>query len=162
MEKPTAQAEHLWLQKLVGSWTWVNQWQESPESPVVKFEGVEVVSPIGEVWIQGVSTMKGPSGGESISQLTLGYDPAKGRFVGTFLTSMMTYLWVYDGFLDEGDTKLVLQASGPSMDPTAGTTAYRDVIEFHGPNRRTFSSFMQKGSDWVKIMETTYLRTSAG
>ena len=31
---------------------------------------------------------------------TLGYDPAKKKYVGTFIASVMTHLWIYSGSLD--------------------------------------------------------------
>ena len=41
-----------------------------------------------------------PDGGPATMIMTLGYDPAKKRFVGTFIGSMMTNLWVYEGELE--------------------------------------------------------------
>ena len=43
------------------------------------------------------------------------YDPQKQRFVGTWIGSMMTYLWVYEGTLDATEKVLTLNAEGPSM-----------------------------------------------
>ena len=40
--------------------------------------------------------------------MTLGYDPRKKRFVGTFVGSMMTNLWIYDGELDKDERVLTL------------------------------------------------------
>ena len=38
-----------------------------------------------------------PDGTMAKSIITLGYDPEKQRFVGTFVASMTTHLWPYDG-----------------------------------------------------------------
>jgi uncharacterized protein DUF1579 len=46
--------------------------------------------------------------------MTLGYDPEKKQYVGTWVGSMMSYLWVYDGSLDAEEKVLTLNAEGPS------------------------------------------------
>lgn len=162
MEKPTPQKEHKWLEQLLGEWVWESEDHMSPgEAPRI-VTGTEVVHSIGELWVQAILNMhSGPPGcAPSVSQMTLGYDTQKGRFVGTFITSMMAFLWVYDGALDEGGKKLVLSASGPSFDPAeAGKLVpYQDVIEIIGTDQRTLTSYLQKDGEWVQFMEASYRR----
>jgi hypothetical protein len=52
-----------------------------------------------------------PCAGPATTMMTLGYDPPKRRFVGTFNDSMMTHLWVYDGALDAAGN----QYCGPGL-----------------------------------------------
>src|SRR5687768_17755328 len=40
-------------------------------------------------------------GTDMTAVITVGFDPAKGNFVGTWVGSMMTNLWVYKGWLEE-------------------------------------------------------------
>ena len=49
--------------------------------------------------------------------MSLGFDPQKGRFVGTFIGSMMTHLWIYDGALDASGQALILDAEGRTARP---------------------------------------------
>ena len=56
-----------------------------------------------------------PDGKPSTMIVTLGFDPEKKRFMGTFIGSMMTHLWIYDGELDTAGKVLTLNAEGPSM-----------------------------------------------
>ncbi len=56
-----------------------------------------------------------PGGDPATMLMSLGYDPAKKRFVGTWIGSMMTNLWVYDGELDPTGKILTLNAEGPSF-----------------------------------------------
>lgn len=92
--------------------------------------------------------------------LTLGYDPAKGCFVGTWVGSMMTHLWVYDGFLDETGKVLTLEAEGPDMSGAGGKMAkYRDVITMESDDHRVLTSHML-GVDgkWQPFMTAHYRR----
>jgi hypothetical protein len=43
-----------------------------------------------------------PGGGLARMLMTLGYNPQTRRYTGTWVGSMMTHLWVYDGWLDAG------------------------------------------------------------
>lgn len=45
-----------------------------------------------------------PGGGIATTMMTLGYDPARKWFVGTFIGSMMTHMWVYAGTVLTLDT----------------------------------------------------------
>ena len=54
-----------------------------------------------------------PGGGTGTTVMTLGYDSARQRFVGTFIASMMTHLWVYKGVLNDAGTELTLETEGP-------------------------------------------------
>jgi hypothetical protein len=96
--------EHQWLQKFVGEWTYESEGPPSPDQPPgqppSKFTGTESVRSIGGIWIQGEGRGQMPGGGEAIMVLTIGYNPATKRYVGTWIGSMMTMLWVYDGELD--------------------------------------------------------------
>ena len=54
-----------------------------------------------------------PGCGPSTTIMTLGYDPQKERFVGTFVASMMTHMWHYNGSLDAAEKVLTLDTEGP-------------------------------------------------
>jgi hypothetical protein len=60
---------------------------------VEKFAGSESVRSIGDFWVQcaGRGQMRDASdtGDTAITVMTFGYDPHKGRFVGTWISSMM-------------------------------------------------------------------------
>jgi hypothetical protein len=62
--------------------------------------------------------------------MTLGYDPQTQRFVGSFVASMMTHLWPYNGTLNAEGTVLTLDAEGPSFAGDGATAKYQDIIEF--------------------------------
>ena len=101
------------------------------------------------------------SGGDkSKSLMTLGYDPEKKRFVGTWLGSTMTYLWVYDGELDAAERVLTLNAEGPSMAGDGTTAKYQDVIELVSDDHRLFRSrVLGDDGQWNEFMTADYRRT---
>ena len=91
--------------------------------------------------------------------MTLGYDPARKHFVGTFIGSMMTHLWVYEGDLDEGGQQLTLRAQGPDCSGNGRMVQYRDVITFRDDNHRELTSYMQaENGEWTQIVKATYRR----
>lgn len=160
MKKPEPQKEHQWLKKLVGEWTFEGEAMMGPDKPPVKFSGTESVRSIGDVWFLAEGKGEMPEGGESTSIMTLGYDPQKKRFVGTFIGSMMTNLWLYDGALDAAEKTLALESDGPSMTGDGKTAHYQDAITIESDDRRIMTSHIQ-GEDgkWTPVMKMTYRRT---
>ena len=100
-----------------------------------------------------------PGGGSATMMMTLGYDPQKKRYVGTWIGSMMTHLWVYDGSLDAAEKVLALDAEGPSMAGDGTMAQYRDVIELKSDDHRVLKSHI-RGDDgtWQPFMTAHYRR----
>ncbi len=153
------QKEHEWLQKLVGEWTFEGEASMEPGMPSEEFTGTESVRPIGDLWIVAEARIDAPGMAPMINVLTLGFDPQKGRFVGTFVASMMTYLWVYDGELDPNGRTLHLYSTGPTMGPSGKTVSFRESIEFVSDDERIWRSTMQADDgDWQEVMRSDYRR----
>jgi hypothetical protein len=160
MEASKPQKEHQWLQKLVGEWTSEAEAMMEPGKPSETCKGTESVRSLGSLWILAEGQGEMPGGGAATMLLTLGYDPQKKRFVGTWIGSMMTHLWVYDGALDAAERVLTLEAEGPSMAaPETKMAKYRDVIEFKSDDHRVLTSHML-GEDgkWHEFMTAHYRR----
>src|SRR5688572_16447612 len=109
------QKEHQWLQKLVGEWTSESEMEMEPGKSPERCKGTESVRSLGGLWIVGEGSGEMPGGGLATMILTLGYDPQKGRYVGTWVGSMMTHLWIYEGSLDAAGKVLTLDTEGPSF-----------------------------------------------
>jgi len=154
------QKEHQWLEKLVGEWTYETEASMGPDKPPEKFKGTESVRSVGGLWMICEGRGEMPGGGTATTIMTLGYDPAKKRYLGTFLGSMMTHLWVYDGELDLAGNKLTLDAEGPSFTEGGKTAKYRDAIEFKSDDHRVLTSHVL-GDDgqWHGFMTAHYRRT---
>jgi hypothetical protein len=158
--KTEAQKEHRWLQRLVGGWIAEGEASTGPAGqPMQKWEIPERVSSVGEVWVQCVNQGDMPGCGPSTTVMTLGYDPARKHFVGTFIGSMMTHLWIYEGELDAGGQQLTLRAEGPDCLGNGRMARYRDVITFKDDDHRELASYMQgDNGEWTQIMNASYRR----
>ena len=151
--------EHAWLQQLVGVWRGEGSCSMGPGQPDQSWTVEESVRAIGDVWVQCESHGHMPDGDPCVMLITLGYDPDKQRFTGTFVGSMMTYLWVYEGALDPDGRTLTLDAQGPSMNGDGTLAKYQDIVEFRGEDERSLSSQIQlPDGTWQKFMSTRYRR----
>jgi hypothetical protein len=159
MQLPEPQPEHKWLQRLVGEWTYEHDCSMGPDQPPMKATGTESVRSIGDLWTVGESHGEMLGGGPSTMIMTLGYDPQTKRFVGTFIGSMMTHLWIYNGTLDAAGKVLTLDAEGPDFSGGPDLVPYQDLIEFVDDNHRKLSSQL-RGPDgkWNTFMTAHYHR----
>ncbi|MFN3649789.1 MAG: DUF1579 domain-containing protein [Armatimonadota bacterium] len=153
------QKEHRWLEALLGDWTMEAVADCGPDQSQTKTEGRESVRSLGGLWVQCEGRGEMPGGGAATMQMTLGYDPQRQKFVGTWIGSMMTHLWVYEGTLDESETVLTLEAEGPDFARPGQMAKYRDVIQLKGPDHRTLTSQLQgEDGDWHAFMWANYYR----
>ncbi len=151
--------QHRWLQRLVGSWTCEGEATMQPGEPPTTWSSSETVRSVGGLWFLAEGQGEMPGGGTAVTVMTLGYDPARSRYVGSFLGSMMTHLWVYEGELDAGGQRLTLDTEGPGMAPGSGQSKYRDVIEFKSDDHRTLTSYQQQADgEWTVVMTAHYRR----
>lgn len=142
-EPPKPAKEHEWLQQLVGEWTTHIEAVAAPGEAPQKSEVTETGRSLGGFWV--LVETKSPA---YTGILTLGYDPEKKHYVGTWVDSTGSTMWHYKGTL-EGNS-LTLEAEGPAMDLPAGKLAkYRDVIEVKGKDEKTLTSLREKDGKWI-------------
>ena len=122
MEIAKPQKEHEFLKRIVGDWVMTSSsGHEGYDADDPSQQFTETVRSVGGLWIIGNGTGKMPDGTDMTAVITVGFDPAKGNFVGTWVGSMMTNLWVYKGWLEEDGKTLTLEAEGPAFDGSGGT-----------------------------------------
>jgi hypothetical protein len=157
--KADVQKEHLWLQKLVGDWTFEAECMMGPDEPPTKTRSSNTARSLGGLWTLIEGEGESPDGTLVKSIITLGYDPAKKRFVGSFVASCMTHLWTYDGSLDETGKVLTLDTEGPNFSGDGSMSKYQDIIEIVDDNHWILRS-RSRGEDgkWVQFMEGHYRR----
>ena len=155
MEMAKPAKEHAFLQRLVGDWTVTMEGGDDHPG----MDWTETVRSLHGLWVVGEARGEVPGMGAVSNIITLGFDPAKGRYVGTFVTTMMTHLWVYEGAVDASGNNLVLQTEGPDMTGAAASASYEETIAFLDENHRTFTS-RTRGADgrWSTLMTMHYRR----
>ncbi|SFU70687.1 Protein of unknown function [Polaromonas sp. YR568] len=162
MKIEAPQKEHLWLQQLLGDWTFTSEMEMAPGQPAMKGGGSESVRAIGGFWVlsEGSCQMPGSDGGDKgIMLTTLGYDPKQNAFVGTWVGSMMTNMWVYKGKLDASQKVLTLDTEGPSFSGDGKLARYQDVLTIKNKDERTLhSQVRQDDGSWKRFMIATYRR----
>nr|WP_117191010.1 DUF1579 domain-containing protein [Rhizobium terrae] len=154
MEMPKPQAEHGFLERMVGTWEVTSTSMDNAET------WTEVCRSLNGIWFvaEGNGEMPG-GGGPATTMLTLGYDPAKGKYVGSWLGTMMTYLWVYEGELSADGNTLSLYTTGPDFAEEGKMGDYREQITFTDIDHRTFtSSARQPDGSWKQFMQADYAR----
>ena len=150
-DKP--QHEHHWFDKLLGKWNCESTCWMGPDQAPMTNRGTAEVRSLGGLWVL-VEGQGEPMEGETWSSImTLGYDPKSKRYTGTFIGSMMTHLWVYDGALDASGRTLVLDTEGPKHE-SPGMARYQDIIEIVDDNHWILKSqILTDDGRWKPIME---------
>jgi hypothetical protein len=153
-----ATPEHRWLQRLVGEWTCENSFVTAPGEPPMTGRGTESVRSVGGLWVvdEGRTTM--PDGTPGTTIITFGFDRRRRRFTGSFVGSMMTHLWLYDGALAADGRTLILDSEGPAITGD-GLMAYRDIVELVDDDHRYLRSQIPDGKGgWTEFMTAHYRR----
>jgi hypothetical protein len=150
--------EHEWLDQFLGEWTSEGEATMGPDQPPMTFTGTESVRSLGGLWIVAEGQGGMPDGGPDTWLLTLGFDPDTQRFVGSWIGSMMTWQWRYEGTLDAAGRTLTLDCEGPSMAEDGTLARYQDIHEFRGDQRVLSSRVQGADGQWQTFMTVTYQR----
>ncbi|MET1027568.1 MAG: DUF1579 domain-containing protein [Dongiaceae bacterium] len=158
--KAEPQKEHHWLQQLAGDWVYEGEAECGPGKPPMNFNGTESVRSLGGVWVVAEGKGEMPDGSPATMIMTLGYDPVKQQYIGTWVGSMMTHLWKYAGFMDKAGKILTLEAEGPNFGADEKKLVpYRDVIEIISADHRTLrSQTKNEDGSWHEFMVAHYRR----
>ncbi len=154
MPKPVK--EHEWLQQFLGEWESEGEITEPGAEPM-KVKGTETARAIGGFWVMG--EIKSEMMGQPFTGIiTVGYDPEKKKYVGTWIDSMTSLLWKYEGSVDKDGKTLTLESIGPNMKEPGKTAKYRDATEFRSKDHRVFTSSVEMDGKWVTFMTINYRR----
>jgi hypothetical protein len=112
---PTPTPEHMKLASQVGTWDAVMEYTEM-DGAKAKTKGVSVrKQPLGAFWL--IDTFKGNVMGQVFrGNGTTGYDPAKKKYVGTWIDSLSPSIMVIEGNYDKSGKVLTMSGMGPGLD----------------------------------------------
>jgi hypothetical protein len=158
MEAAKPKHEHEWLQQFVGDWEYETI-ANCPGSPPETSRGKQSYRALGDLWLVGDGEGEMPPAGCGSMRITLGYDPQKGKFVGTWVGSVMPMQWVYEGSLDAAERVLTLESDGPSFTKPGEMGKYRDIITVVSDDHHTLTgTYLDDDSNWQEMMTTHYRR----
>ncbi len=136
---PEPTAEHRRLLENVGNWNVECEFYWDPSAPLLT-RAKERVERLGEFWT--VSSFECDIMGRTLhGSATVGYDPAKKKWVSTWIDSFNPSLFVFEGTSDASGAVLTFSGKGP--DPQSGRlTTWRSVEKRLAPDRRQFDLYM--------------------
>ena len=93
--------EHKWLQRFEGTWTVESKGTMGPGQPEMHCKGTMTCRTLGGFWIMNEwnNEMQGAS---VLGIQTIGYDPARKKYVGTWVDNMMNHMWQLKALLSMG------------------------------------------------------------
>lgn len=151
-EFPDPKKEHEWLKRFVGEWETSSECPTGPNGETMETSGTMTARMLGGFWVVCESTMNAMDTKVNAIQ-TIGYDPEKEKYVGTWVDSMMNHLWQYEGSVDASGKKLILDTEGPNLMKDGETAKFRDAYEFKSPDHIVVTSSMQgEDGEWVTFM----------
>jgi hypothetical protein len=152
-QMPGPVKEHEWLKQFVGTWESDAEVHMAPGQAPIKAKGTETNRLLGGFWMvsEGSSEVMGI---KVQAILTLGYDPDKKKYVGTWTDSMSSYLWNYEGTVDASGKVLTLDTEGPNMMDPGKKAKFREVHEFKSADHRTFhASMLGDDGKWITLVK---------
>jgi hypothetical protein len=155
MPKPTTQ--HEWLNRFVGEWTVETEAYMAPDQEPVRGKGTESVRSLGGFWVVSEGA------GEMMEMkmnwiLTFGYDPAKKVYVGTWIDSMTSQKWEYEGTVEESGKVLSLTTRGfcPVEQKICN---FRSTVEFKSDDVRVLTEKKEMADGtWATAIVSTSTR----
>ena len=149
---PAATKEHEWLHQLAGRWEADVEVSAEPGKPPLKLKSTEDTRRIGGFWILSASEAL-PPGMPFARALTLGYDPLKKKYVGTWVDSNSTHIGTYEGSLDAAGTTLTLEGEMPSPFDPSSSVRVREVIELKSPDQKVVTTSLQgEDGNWFTLV----------
>lgn len=152
---PEPTASHAWLEKFAGTWDTTSLCGAPGEQ--TETSGRMTAKLLGGRWMVAELSGEMPGGGSMAAVLTVGFDPDRELYVGTWVDSMLDYMWRYEGTVD--GPALVLEAEGPNFMTGEGTTVFRDTYTFASPDHIVLTSAV-KGDDgtWEPVLRSDMRR----
>jgi len=150
---PQPGPEHEMLKKDVGTWDATVEFFMGPGAPPAVSKGTEVVTMLGGFW--QITEFKSEMMGQPFEgRGTTGYDPAKKKYVGTWVDTMSTGVALAEGTYDPA-TK-TMTGWMESRDPSGAVVKMKETTEWKDADSRVFTMYAPDGQS--VSMRITYTR----
>jgi hypothetical protein len=150
---PTPGPEHEMLKKDVGTWDATVEMFMAPGAPPSVSKGTETVTMLGGFW--QVSEFKSEMMGQPFEgRGATGYDPAKKKYVGTWVDTMTPSYYTLEGTYDAATKTMSALMDGP--DPSGAVTKTKQTTEWKDADTRVFNMYAPDGK--TVGMRITYKR----
>ena len=160
-EMPRPLSEHDWLQQFVGEWDSEAECFMDPDGPPVKSRGRERIRALGGFWI--VSEIEAEMMDRPFRTVQiLGFDPHKERFIGSWVDTMTSFMWHYEGTLNEARNLLTLHTEGPCPMRSGGLSKFRETLEIRDRDHKVYTSSIQgEDGQWNTCLVATAHRVAS-
>lgn len=150
---PQPGPEHEMLKKDVGTWDATVEMFMQPGAPAMVSKGVETVTMMGALW--QVSEFKSEMMGQPFEgRGATGYDPAKKKFVGTWVDTMTPGYYTVEGTYDAATRTLTATMRGP--DASGAVVETKETTQWTDADTRVFTMYAPDGK--TVGMRITYKR----
>lgn len=155
MPQPTA--EHSRIAESVGVWNVECEFNMAPGQPPMRVDARETVQALGPFWT--VSRFESDMfGSPYVGSATVGFDPARGKYVSTWIDSMAPAMYSFEGTVDAGGKLLEMHGEGPDC-MGGGIAKYRTTERRVSRDERVFEMFMTSpGAPEMKLFRHIYRR----
>ena len=150
---PQPGPEHEMLKKDVGTWDATVETFMAPGAPAAVSKGTETVTMMGGFW--QLSEFKSEMMGQPFEgRGATGYDPAKKKYVGTWVDTMTPGYYTTEATYDAATKTMAAVMEGP--DPTGAVSKTKATTQWKDADTRVFTMY---GPDAKSVMmRITYKR----
>jgi hypothetical protein len=151
MPKPSK--EHGFLKEGAGTWDYVMKFKMGPDAPEQEIKGIETVQMLGEFWVIFDIKTDNMMGMAWHGHGTLGYDPDKKKYVGTFIDSLSPDRMLGEGTVDAAGKVLTMIWEGKDHE-TGKAGKLREVSERKDKDNGTMTMY-RTGADGKEVVHFT-------
>jgi hypothetical protein len=155
-QAPQPGPEHAILAQDAGTWDATVEMTMAPGQPPTVSKGLETASMLGGMWL--VTDFKSEMMGQAFTgRGVLGYDPAKKKYVGSWVDSMSTAINTNESSYDPATKTMTGWTEGPDM--TGKVVKMRETTEWKDADTRVFTIW-STGPDGKEFpgLKITYTR----
>ena len=153
---PQPGPEHEKLMGSVGTWNVACKYFMAPGQPPMESTATDKVEAIGGFHV--TSEFSGSMmGAPFVGRSSVSFDPMRGKYVTTWMDSMMPNFWYFEGGFSDDGKVMDFEGKGPDM-TGAGMCDWKIQWEFVNENEQIIRMFVCSPAGDFMTMENNYTR----